>query len=373
MRQTGIAVSVEVEVVAMSQVAESVMERLFQSILGGLETVTIAIGDRLGFYVALDAGPQSPTTLATATNTSRRYCREWLEQQAVYGLLEVARDDADADLREFALAPGVAETLARPDELTTVAPLARMVAAAAAQWTRIAEGAQTGEGLGWAEYGTDMREAQADANAPALRRLLADEWLRSGLPDVYQRMAAGESLKVADVGCGAGWASVALASRFPRLSIDAYDVDPATVELATKTVKNAGLTGQIRVIDHDLASSTPTPDYDLAMAIECVHDMPHPVPVLAAMRAMVKPQGVVLVVDEKVADELTIPGDDLEKLMYGYSTLVCLPDGMSGNPTGATGTVMRRPILERYAREAGFGDVEVLPVEHDIFRFYRLR
>jgi hypothetical protein len=28
--------------------------------------------------------------------------------------------------------------------------------------------------------------------------------------------------------------------------------------------------------------------------------------------------------------------------------------------------------MERFAREAGFGAVSVLPIEHDVFRFYRL-
>jgi hypothetical protein len=81
----------------------------------------------------------------------------------------------------------------------------------------------------------------------------------------------------------------------------------------------------------------------------------------------------VLVADEKVAAEFTAPGDEIERLMYGYSLLCCLPDGRSTRPSVATGTVMRPATLERYAREAGFAGVDVLPVEHDFFRFYRLR
>jgi hypothetical protein len=34
--------------------------------------------------------------------------------------------------------------------------------------------------------------------------------------------------------------------------------------------------------------------------------------------------------------------------------------------------VMRSSTLERYASEAGFSRVEILPIEHDSFRFYRL-
>jgi hypothetical protein len=33
---------------------------------------------------------------------------------------------------------------------------------------------------------------------------------------------------------------------------------------------------------------------------------------------------------------------------------------------------MRADTVRRYASEAGFADVEVLPIEHDFFRLYRL-
>jgi hypothetical protein len=87
---------------------------------------------------------------------------------------------------------------------------------------------------------------------------------------------------------------------------------------------------------------------------------------------MAKPDGTVLVMDEKVAERFTVPGDEVERLMYSYSLLCCLPDGLSTRPSVATGTVMRPATLERYAREAGFDRLEILPIENDFFRFYRL-
>jgi hypothetical protein len=77
--------------------------------------------------------------------------------------------------------------------------------------------------------------------------------------------------------------------------------------------------------------------------------------------------------DEAVAPRFTAPGDDVDRLMYGFSQFVCLPDGLSSSPSVGTGTVMRPATLERYAHEAGFGRVEVLPIDgFSFFRFYRL-
>ena len=106
---------------------------------------------------------------------------------------------------------------------------------------------------------------------------------------------------------------------------------------------------------------------------ECLHDMPHPVDALRAAHRIVRPGGVVVVMDEAVGDELTAPGDDVERLMYGISMLICLPDGMSHQPSAGTGTVFRPPTLRAYAREAGFSDVEVLPIsDFGFWRFYQL-
>ena len=58
--------------------------------------------------------------------------------------------------------------------------------------------------------------------------------------------------------------------------------------------------------------------------------------------------------------------------MYGFSVLCCLPVGLADHPSAATGTVMRPDTLGRYAREAGYRDMEVLPIANDFFRFYRL-
>ena len=59
-------------------------------------------------------------------------------------------------------------------------------------------------------------------------------------------------------------------------------------------------------------------------------------------------------------------------MFYAYSVLCCLPSAMDDPSSAATGTVMRQATFERYAKEAGFVEVSVLPIEHDFLRFYRL-
>jgi hypothetical protein len=90
------------------------------------------------------------------------------------------------------------------------------------------------------------------------------------------------------------------------------------------------------------------------------------------MRGLAGARGAVVVADEKVAETFTAPGDELERFMYGWSALHCLPAAMVDPGSAGTSTVMRPDTLRRYAREAGFSDIDILPIENDSWRFYRM-
>ena len=47
--------------------------------------------------------------------------------------------------------------------------------------------------------------------------------------------------------------------------------------------------------------------------------------------------------------------------MYGWSILHCLPVGRVERPSAETGTAMRESTFRRYAEEAGFTDIQVVP------------
>jgi 2-polyprenyl-3-methyl-5-hydroxy-6-metoxy-1,4-benzoquinol methylase len=138
-------------------------------------------------------------------------------------------------------------------------------------------------------------------------------------------------------------------------------------------VATVGLADRITMTVRDAADPVLAGRYDLVTIFESLHDMSRPVEVLRACRQLLAAGGSVLVVDERVADAFSAPGDQVERLMYGFSVLCCLPAGMADQPSAATGTVIRTDTLRHYAAEAGFRSTEVLPITNDLFRFYRLR
>lgn len=180
-------------------------------------------------------------------------------------------------------------------------------------------------------------------------------------------------IEIADIGCGGAWSTIALARAYPQARVSGYDVDPATIALATANVAaSLDVSGRVTVTDSD-AADLPAGRFTAVFAFECIHDMPRPVEVLSAALWSLTDDGFVVVMDEAVADEFTAPGDAVERLMYGFSLSCCLPDGMSHPESVGTGTVMRPSTLRRYALDAGFSGVSVLPIDNfGFWRFYLL-
>src|SRR3954471_10230268 len=104
--------------------------------------------------------------------------------------------------------------------------------------------------------------------------------------------------RVPAVGCGVGWSWIGIALAHPNVTVDGYDVDAPLIEAARANAAEAGVADRVHFSTDDIAGVTRR--YDLITAFECVHDMPDPVSVLAAMRRLAEPDGVVLVMDENV-------------------------------------------------------------------------
>jgi SAM-dependent methyltransferase len=357
----------------VSQQRDAFLERFLGYTAGAFNIFAIYIGDRLGLYRALaENGSTTSAELAERTGTHERYIREWLEQQTVAGIVELAQNGTDPTTRRFRLPAGHVEPLIDCDSLNYMVPLVQLVAGAVRPLPEVVSAYRTGAGVPFEAYGEDLREGQAAINYPAFAHQLAAEWLPV-MADVHERLMSDPPARIADIGCGHGWSSIAIARAYPNVRVDGFDLDARSVEQARFNARSNRVADRVTFQARDAGDPELAGKYDLVTAFECVHDMSHPVAVLSAMRGMAGPNGAVLVMDERVGDAFTPTGNDVEWMMYGWSVLHCLPVGMMGAQPAGTGTVMRTDTLRRYALDAGFRDVEVLPIEHFFFRFYRLR
>ena len=349
---------------------EAFGERLRGQMLSALELFTVALGHRLGLYRALaDGRPRTARDLAAELGLAERYVREWLEQQAVAAILEVDEVAAEPGDRRYALPAEHGVALLDPTDRTFVMASVRSIASIPLELGDIADVFRTGGGLAWHEIEYEGDEFR-DGNRATFEHDLRS-WIAAA-PEVHARLSdRSRPAAVADVGCGAGWSSLALAQAYPEARVHGVDTNARAIELARRHAQEASLDDRVSFNVVDAAHLDGGP-YDLVCFFECLHDMPRPVDALLRARERLAEGGAVLVGDERTAEHFTAPGDELERSLYAWSVLSCLPYGMSGEEPAGTGTVMRPSTLRRYAEEAGLGRFEILPVESPDWRFYLL-
>lgn len=343
-------------------------ERLFQSALGALDLFTIYLGDRLGLYRALAEGPATSAELAGRTGTVERYVREWLEQQAVTGFLEVDDPDAEPGSRRYRIPHDHIDVLVDGDSLNYQAYKGIDVVRAARPLPDLVEAFRTGAGLPPLPW---EPEGRAEFNRSRFLNLLGKRWLPA-IGQVHDRLLFDPPARVADLGCGTGWSSIAMALAYPKVSVTGVDLDEAAVAAAKGNAESAGVSGRVSFHARDAGELETSAGFDLVTVFEALHDMSLPVEALRAMRGLLAGEGKVLIADERVGDRFAIPADDQERYAYGWSVISCLPGAMGVPGAAGTGAVMRPETLRRYAEEAGFTDMVVLPIEDVEWRFYLL-
>lgn len=349
---------------------EAFAEQLFASALGYTSLIVAAFGRELGLYAALrGSGGATPSEVATAAGLDTRYVREWLEHQAVAGVVAVAEPDAAPDRRRYTLPEAHAVVLLDEEHPAYSGALADIVPVASRTFGLVADAFHTGAGVPYSAYG--VHDMQAGFTRPMFANALVAEWLPA-LPDISARLQANEALRITDFGCGEGWAGIYIAEAYPNVTVDGFDLDDTSVAAARKHAAERGVADRVRFEVRDITDPAIAGRYDLAISCEVIHDLADPVGALAALRR-VTAGGAVLVIDEKAAESFSPSGDPIEQLLYAISILHCLPAGRDAEASAATGTVMRPDVFERYARAAGFSSVDVLDIDHPMFRFYRPR
>ncbi|MGH3799059.1 MAG: class I SAM-dependent methyltransferase [Pseudonocardiaceae bacterium] len=351
---------------------EAFADRLVGDLTASMETLGVWLGLRLGLYEAMDrVGAGTAAELASTAGIDPRYAREWLEQQAVAGVLVTTDAGCDAEDRRYALPTPHREVLLDQVSPYFVAPATYALASFARVLPELLTAYRTGAGVPFATYGEEIRDHIEQFNRPMFVNDLATHWLPA-VPDLHARLGTDPPARVADIACGAGWASIALAQGYPKARVDGFDLDAASIRRAKRNAAAAGVDDRVSFAVRNAADPQLTGRYDAAMIFEALHDLARPVEALAAARALLADGGCLIIGDERVAETFTAPGNEVERLMYGFSILHCLPVSRTETPSAATGTVLRPATLRAYATQAGFAEVEVLPVENDMWRFYRL-
>jgi 2-polyprenyl-3-methyl-5-hydroxy-6-metoxy-1,4-benzoquinol methylase len=333
---------------------------------GEMVSLLIHLGDRLGLYRAMDgAGPVTSTELAERTGLHERWVREWLRGQGAAGLLTWGDDD------RFELTAAGAAVLADEDGSLAFAAGAFSAPPAPDFVDDLADAFATGIGLPYDRQGPSGAHRTERMLGPWSRLALVPQILPA-LDGVVERLEAGA--EVADVGCGAGLALVAMAERFPRSRFHGYDISRHAIDRATVVIAEAGLDNvELHLADVDVLPHEPT--FSLVLTFDCLHDMTRPGATIAAISKAIRPDGTWLVKDIRCADHAR---DNLRNpmaaMMYGFSIASCMSSALSEPDGAGLGTLGLPPELLREMTEAaGFTRFRVIDVDEPANLYYEVR
>lgn len=275
----------------------------------------VLLGDRLGLYKALAEGAATSSELARRTDTSERYVREWLGNQAAGGYVEY-----DAANDRYSLSEEQKVCLADPNGPVDLPGAYFLVEAMLRAVDRTQDNFRTGQGMEWGEHhpclfhGTE-RFFRAGYNV----NLLAS-WLPA-LDGTVEKLQRGG--KAADVGCGHGASTILMAQAFPKSEFVGYDYHAASIETARERADAAKVpNAHFEVAD---ATDYPGRDFDLIAFFDCLHDMADPAGAARHARKAINDTGACMLVEPFAGDRPQENLNPVGRLYYAASTQICVP------------------------------------------------
>jgi SAM-dependent methyltransferase len=276
----------------------------------------VVIGEKLGLYKALAAGPMTPKELASSTQTDERYVREWLASQAAGGYITY-----DEKSGKFSLSPEQAFALANEESPAYLPGAFELAVGSLAAVPRIAESFRTGAGMGWHEHADGVFHGCEKFFRPGYAANLVSNWIPA-LHDVQQKLKAGA--RIADVGCGKGASTLLLAKAFPNSRFYGFDYHDKSIEAAREYAIRDGLADRV-TFQVSKAKEFPGKDYDFVAVFDCLHDMGDPIGAAAHVRQSLAKDGTWMIVEPFANDQLKDNLNPVGRVYYSFSTLLCTP------------------------------------------------
>jgi ubiquinone/menaquinone biosynthesis C-methylase UbiE len=340
---------------------------VFGALGGAMTSSMVYLGDHLGLYTALaEAGAVTSEELAALTQLDERWIREWLFQQGAAGVLEYRGSG------RFELTPEGRVVLADESHPAFGAGFFSHFPQTLAAVERLPESFRSGVGLPYDALGPAGARGVERGMAPWFRALFVPAVLPR-IDGVVEKLTRGD--RVADVGCGAGVTLIEMAKAFPNSEFHGYEISVHALERAERNLSEAGVAN----VQFHHAERDPLPeDEDLGfiVTIDCLHDMAHPVEVMAQIRRSIAPDGVWLIADIKAHEtyDENVERNPMAPMMYGTSVLTCMSSALSEPGGEGLGTLGLHPRLaRRMTEEAGFTHFEEIDFRHPVNAFYEVR
>lgn len=336
--------------------ARQALDRVFRDMAGAMAAGMVYLGIKTGLWKTLQGkGPIPASRVIELSGLKPRYVEEWLKGMVAAGYLDY--DPAGAT---YALPEEHAYFLASEDTDHFVGGLFVMVPPLMRIAPDVVRAFAEGGGVPFERFGPECVEALELLNGGQYDARFADYWMKA-LPQTAERLRAGG--RALDVGCGSGRVCIALAKAFPQAEIIGIDPDAESIRRAKAAAP--GMKFQVKTT----AQMERGPGFDLVALCDALHDLAKPVETLEEIRALLKPDGTLFIVEPKAADRLEDNRNPVAATFYGFSLFHCMTQSLARGGPGL-GTCLGPAATEALVRRAGYARFERLDIKSLTNLFY---
>ncbi|SDI81551.1 class I SAM-dependent methyltransferase [Billgrantia gudaonensis] len=342
---------------------EDFESRLVQALNAGGLLLLTSLGHRTGLLETLAGQPPlTSQALAERSGLQERYVREWLGGMVAAEIVETDPQSATYWL------PDERAELLTDRGTANLAVYAQFIPLLGSVEDDVLRCFREGGGVPYSRY-PRFQEVMASDSGQTVLPALFDAILPL-CPGLTDRLEAG--IRVLDCACGRGRALLAMAERFPASRFVGYDLSAEAIAWANAQAEHAGLTNltfEVRDLSDFDATAEPAA-FDLITTFDGIHDQGQPRRLLAGIRKSLAADGVYLVQDIHASSHHHLDRQHpLGAMLYAVSVSHCMTVSLAQGGEGL-GTMWGRERALRYLKEAGFGDIQVHQLEHDIQNDY---
>ncbi|GGN05939.1 SAM-dependent methyltransferase [Actinoplanes campanulatus] len=328
---------------------EAFVGQLITDFAGAASTAMTVLGDRLGLFRALTgAGPVTAADLAARTGLNPRLVTEWLHQMAVSGYLTVVDGD------RFELPLEHAPALSVVDSPVHVVAAGEIITGYFLSLERLETAFRGDGGLSGDEVPGCIYHGIERYFRTAYVNQLAQDWFPA-VPGLVEKLEAGA--RVADVGCGHGYADLLIGRTWPNSRVTGFDLHAPSIATARARAIEAGSPANVAFHVADSAAISGYGPFDVVVFFDALHDLGDPVSALKAAYEALAPGGVVVAVEPWSADDWTSTiGMPITRIGYASSAALCTPGSLSQPGAHGLGTLGGPAKRLELLAGAGFSD-----------------
>ncbi len=347
---------------------ERFSQRVAGSVAAGMNCAISSLGDSLGLYRALRelriAGSQE---LADHAGLNERWVREWLRHQACMGQIE---HDAESD--RFYLTPEAVAVLVDNTHPAYFGGAFESATSSFGSLPGLVESFRSGIGLSYDDHGPGCASGIERMTRYFNEFTLVPKVLPL-LDGVVEKLQRGA--RAADVGCGAGVATMAMAAAFPNSQFVGYDISNHALERARQSLAHVDLPN-LRFVNPREEPMPTEPTFDFITTFDVIHDAPHPQPLLNAIYHALRDDGTFLCEDIRSFPTFreNLELHPLAGLLYGFSIMVCMSSALSTRDGAGLGTLgFNEEVARQMTTVAGFTRFRRVDYDNPMNNYYEVR